>query len=148
MGWLRTRWLYGITDSMDASWRWWRTGKLGMLQSGVAESDRTEQLHNSNNTYKRWINCMKLYLNKLYLKRNWCDPVKGCCCESCAMPGFMTSGGEISIWGQRWGLTTQSFLCNKVLLTYSRDRESFWHRHKKGTENAPLLVFSKAFYVC
>ena len=35
-GWQRMRWLNGITDSMDV-WvnfrRWWRTGKLGMLQS-------------------------------------------------------------------------------------------------------------------
>ena len=36
-GWQRIRWLDGITDSMDMSLsysgRWWRTGKLGVLQS-------------------------------------------------------------------------------------------------------------------
>ena len=36
-GWQRMRWLDSITDSMDMSLnnsgRWWRTGKLGMLQS-------------------------------------------------------------------------------------------------------------------
>ena len=36
-GWQRTRWLDGITDSMEWVWansrRWWRTGKLGELQS-------------------------------------------------------------------------------------------------------------------
>jgi len=29
----RTRWLDGITDSMDMDLRWWRTGKPGVLQS-------------------------------------------------------------------------------------------------------------------
>ena len=33
----RTRWLHGITDSMNRVWgnsgRWWRTGKPGLLQS-------------------------------------------------------------------------------------------------------------------
>ena len=36
-GWLRIRWLDGITDSMDMSLSnsriWWRTGKPGVLQS-------------------------------------------------------------------------------------------------------------------
>ena len=29
-------------------------------------------------------------------------------------------------------------LCNKVLLKYKGDRESFWHRHQKGAERVPL----------
>ena len=28
-------------------------------------------------------------------------------------------------------------LCNKVLLKYKGDRESFWHRHQKGAERVP-----------
>ena len=32
-----------------------------------------------------------------------------------------------SIQGQWWGLIAQSFLCNKVLLKYKGDRESFWY---------------------
>ena len=47
---------------------------------------------------------------------------------------------RISIRGQRRGLTTWSFLCSQILLKYNRDRESFWHRHQKGTE-CPLANF-------
>ena len=40
-GWQMTRWLDGITDSMDmslsSSGRWWRTGKSGVLQSDTTE---------------------------------------------------------------------------------------------------------------
>ena len=31
----------------------------------------------------------------------------------------------------------RAFLCNKVLLNYKGDRESFWHRHQKGVERVP-----------
>ena len=41
-----------------------------------------------------------------------------------------------SIWGQRW-LDRSELLCNKVLLKYKGDRESFWHRHQKGAERVP-----------
>ena len=51
VGWQRTRWLDGITDSMDIVWassgRWWRTGKTGGLQSmrsqGVRHDWATKQ---------------------------------------------------------------------------------------------------------
>ena len=55
---------------------------------------------------------------------------------ACVTLGFMTSE-RISIQGQRQVLTIQSFLCGKVSLKYNRDRESFWHRHQKGTERVP-----------
>ena len=44
---------------------------------------------------------------------------------------------RISIRGQRWGFTTWSFLCSNLLLKYNRHKESFWHRHQKGTEGVP-----------
>ena len=43
-GWQTTRWLDGITDSMDmslsSSGRWWRTGKSGVLQSDTTEQQQ------------------------------------------------------------------------------------------------------------
>ena len=46
----RMRWLDGITESMDMSlsklWRWWRTGKIGVLQSLGLQRDTTEWLSN------------------------------------------------------------------------------------------------------
>ena len=33
-------------------------------------------------------------------------------------------------------------VCNKLLLKYKGDRESFWHGHQKGVEIVPpILVF-------
>ena len=48
----RTRWFYGITNSMDMSWassrRWWRTGSLVCCSPwGCKESDTTEWLNNN-----------------------------------------------------------------------------------------------------
>ena len=34
-------------------------------------------------------------------------------------------------------LDRSELLCNKVLLKYKGDRESFWHRHQKGVERVP-----------
>ena len=34
-------------------------------------------------------------------------------------------------------LDCSELLCNKVLLKYKRDRQSFWHRHQKGAERVP-----------
>ena len=51
---------------------------------------------------------------------------------------------------QSWSLwedITQELLHTRVLLKYERDRESFWHRHKKGArELPPLLVLAKELY--
>ena len=74
--------------------------------------------------------------------------LKGCGWEPCVMPGLRPLEDRVSIQGQRWGLTTWSFLCSKVLLKYNRDRESFWQTSEGNKKSAPLLVFSKVFYVC
>ena len=48
--------------------------------------------------------------------------------------GFLASRGEeFNPWPET-RLDYSKFLCNKVLLKYKRDRESFWHRHQKGAE--------------
>ena len=48
-------------------------------------------------------------------------------------PGFLASGGEFNL-GSETRLDCSDLLCNKVLLKYKGDRESFWHRHQKGAE--------------
>ena len=48
--------------------------------------------------------------------------------------GFLASGGEEFNPGPGTWLDHLALLCNKVLLKYKRDRESFWHRHQKGAE--------------
>ena len=51
--------------------------------------------------------------------------------------GFLASGGEKFTLGPVRRLDLSELLCNKVLLKYKRDRESFWHRHQKGAERVP-----------
>ena len=52
-------------------------------------------------------------------------------------PGFLASGGEEFNPGSVTRLDRSELLCNKVLLKYKRDRESFWHRHQKEAERVP-----------
>ena len=49
------------------------------------------------------------------------------------MPGFLASGEEFNL-GPEMRLDHSELLCSRVLLKYQRDRESFLHRHQKGTE--------------
>ena len=52
-------------------------------------------------------------------------------------PGFLAPGGEEFNPGLETRLDHSELLCNKVLLKYKGDRESFWHRHQKGAERVP-----------
>ena len=54
------------------------------------------------------------------------------------MPGFLASGGEEFNPGPETRLDCSELLCNKVLLKYKGDRESFWHGHQKGAERVSL----------
>ena len=49
--------------------------------------------------------------------------------------GFLASRGEEFNLGLVMRLDHSDLLCNKVLLKYKRDRESFWHRQQKGEES-------------
>ena len=51
-------------------------------------------------------------------------------------PGFLASEGEFNP-GPGTRLDSSELLCNKVLLKYKGDRESFWHRRQKGAERVP-----------
>ena len=53
------------------------------------------------------------------------------------MPGFLASRGEEFNPGPETRLDRSELLCNKGLLKYKGDRESFWHRHQKGAERVP-----------
>ena len=52
-------------------------------------------------------------------------------------PGFLGPGGEEFNPGPEMRLDRSELLCNKVLLKYKGDRESFWHRYQKGAERVP-----------
>ena len=52
-------------------------------------------------------------------------------------PGFLASREEEFNLGSETRLDCSEILCNKVLLNYKWDRESFWHRHQKGAERVP-----------
>ena len=71
--------------------------------------------------------------------------VKGCCWIT--TPGFLAPRGEEFNPGPETRLDCSELLCNRVLLKYKGERESFWHRHQKGAGRVPpLLVFSWMLY--
>ena len=51
--------------------------------------------------------------------------------------GFLAFREEEFNLGPEMRLDCSELLFNKILLKYKRDRESFWHRHQKGTERVP-----------
>ena len=55
-------------------------------------------------------------------------------------PRFLASGREEFHPGPETRLDRSEVLCNRVLLKYKRDRESFWHRHQKRAERVPARV--------
>ena len=57
--------------------------------------------------------------------------------EPWKMLGFLASEGEEFNPGPVTRFDCSELLCNKVLLKYKRDRESFWLRHQKGAERLP-----------
>ena len=61
-------------------------------------------------------------------------------------PGFLAPGGEEFNLGPETTLDCSELLCNKVLLKYKGDRESFWHRHQKGAERVPPSVSNEVIY--
>ena len=52
-------------------------------------------------------------------------------------PGFLASRGEEFNLGPETRLDRSELLCNKVLLKYKGDRESFLYRHQKEAERVP-----------
>ena len=56
-------------------------------------------------------------------------------------PGFLASGGEEFNLRPEIRLDRSELLCNKALLKYKGERESFWHRHQKGQKEYPHASF-------
>ena len=54
------------------------------------------------------------------------------------MLGFLASEREEFNLGPETRLDHSELLCNRVLLKYKRDRESFLHRHQKRAERVPV----------
>ena len=69
-------------------------------------------------------------------KRDQFKVLKGCFWIT-QMPVFLASRGDEFNPGPEMRLDHSELLCNKVLLKYKGDRESFWHRHQKGVERVP-----------
>ena len=63
------------------------------------------------------------------------------------MPGFLASKGEEFHPGPETRLDHSELLCNKVLLKYKGDKESFWHRHQKRAERVPSCSSSAGWYL-
>ena len=61
--------------------------------------------------------------------------------------GFLASRGEEFNPGPEASLDHSELLCNKVLLKYKGDRESFWCRHQKGAERVPPCWSSAGCYI-
>ena len=57
--------------------------------------------------------------------------------EPWKMLGFLACRGEEFYPGPVTRIDHSELLCDKVLLKYKRNRESFWHRHQKGEERVP-----------
>ena len=120
-GWMvsPTQWTWVWANSG----RWLRTKKPGVPQSmGRKESDMTEWLNNNKVT--------SILSNSLW-------PYERLLLNHANTPGFLAPGGEEFNPGPETRLDRSELLCNKVLLKYKGDRESFWHRHQKGAERVP-----------
>ena len=69
--------------------------------------------------------------------------------EPWKMPGFLAFRGEEFNLEPETRLDHSELLCNKVLLKYKRDRESFWHSYQKEDRECPphpLLVLAMELY--
>ena len=63
--------------------------------------------------------------------------MKDCCWITRIHRDSWPPGGEEFNLGPETRLDRSELLCNKDLLKYKGDRESFWHRHQKGAERVP-----------
>ena len=97
-----------LENPMDRG-AWWAT------VNGVAKES----------TWMKDLSTTKIHIERLLLshERRW--------------DSWPLGGGERFDPGPVTRLDHSELFCNKVLLKYKRDRESFWYRHQKGAERVP-----------
>ena len=85
----------------------------------------------------RFLTTSTMWTLQLKVSKFFCKELKGCC---------WTTKRHRDSWppeeknnpGPETRLDRSELLCNKALLRYKGDRESFWHRHQKGAERVPI----------
>ena len=81
---------------------------------------------------------LELWASSSYPEGSWMSPQEErLLLKHAKTPGFLASGGEEFNLGPETRLDRSELLCNKVLLKYKGDKESFWHRHQKWAERVP-----------
>ena len=96
-----------------------------------------------------WITWIWVWVGRCW---PWGESTRRCLQSNCGLQPLLNQSSKRPCSFPRFLIIRFIYLfilcvCNKVLLNYKGDRESFWHRHQKGAERVPpWLVFSWMLY--